>query len=1076
METSGRCRSCGANLTGDGGWELCRGCLLRAGMGDDVTGSLPPSDDPTTDRPISNATTEGAGSRIGPYRLLQQIGEGGMGTVFMAEQEQPVRRRVALKIIKPGMDTGQVVARFEAERQALALMDHQNIARVLDAGATASGRPYFVMELVNGVEITKYCDDAKLTPRERLELFIPVCRAIQHAHQKGIIHRDIKPSNVLVTLHDGRPVPKVIDFGIAKATEQKLTERTMFTQFGALVGTLEYMSPEQAEISALGVDTRSDIYSLGVLLYELLTGSTPLERARLRGAGFAEILRRIKEEEPPRPSTRLSDSAETLATVAASRGSEPSRLTRLIRGELDWIVMRALEKDRTRRYDSAAGFARDVERYLADEEVEACPPSRAYRLRKFSRRYRVALTTASAFALLLTASAAVSTWLAARANDALAQATKAKAGAEIALKNSERARTQAEAIRDLLVDAFRRPSPEVDGRALKMVDLLGGALARLEKAVDVAPAIKGSLLTALGRTYLGLGLIPEAVKTLEKAVAVNQEALGPDHVETLRGRGHLAIALCDSGRSSEAVDRLEAIFKASEATLADDEGFMAFCRNNLVYAYGAAGRHAEAAKVSQVNLEAIERRYGPDHPATLAAKANHAHVIFQLGGIDESMAIFKEVFSTSERVLGPDHPTTLAALNGVATARSQTGADVEAIGHFEAVLKGREATLGPDHPDTLSSRYSLALALSGEGRDEEAVVLYRSTLERMATVLGPEHPITMRCRNGLATAYWKAKRLDLSIPLFEELLPAQRAKLGPDHPETVTTLYNLAVNYRDQGRTDEAAVLFEDLLKRKLPPNFLDSRGPREALSKLLFAQRRFDQALPLYDATYREALATHGPTHVTTLLAERDLAQVLIELGRYEEAKARLKDVLAGLASRPAQDPLLIFTKQIVVNLAFKQKDHATLEPFLADDLEAIRRGQGASSVQAADMAAVLGTNLLAQGKWAEAGLALADCLAIRVSKQPDHWSTFNARSLLGASLLGQKKFSEAEPLIVSAYEGLKAREAKIPPQPKVRLPEAAARVVQLYEAWDKQEKASEWRTKLEIKPDTPVDISARP
>src|SRR5436305_1810829 len=311
-----------------------------------------PANNQTTDQPHREAP----GTVIGPYKLLQQIGEGGMGTVYMAEQSQPVQRKVALKLIKAGMDSKQVIARFEAERQALALMDHVNIARVLDAGATGSGLPYFVMELVHGVPITKYCDDNHLTPRERLGLFVPVCQAIQHAHQKGIIYRDVKPSNVLVTLYDGKPVPKVIDFGVAKATEQKLTERTLFTQHGAMVGTLEYMSPEQAEMSALGVDTRSDVYSLGVLLYELLTGSTPLSHKRVREAAYGEVLRMIKEEEPPRPSTRLSESGEALAAISVQRHMEPAKLTKLVRGELDWIVMRALEKDRNRRYETANGF------------------------------------------------------------------------------------------------------------------------------------------------------------------------------------------------------------------------------------------------------------------------------------------------------------------------------------------------------------------------------------------------------------------------------------------------------------------------------------------------------------------------------------------------------------------------------------------------------------------------------------------------------------------------------------------------------------------------------------------------
>src|SRR5438876_233961 len=352
----------------------------------------------TVDEPVREAP----GTMIGPYKLLEQIGEGGFGVVFMAEQTQPVRRRVALKVLKPGMDTRQVVARFEAERQALALMDHPNIAHVFDGGTTAgepgcvsAGRPYFVMELVKGVPITDYCDQSQLTPRERLELFLHVCQAVQHAHQKGIIHRDIKPSNVLITLHDGTPVVKVIDFGIAKATGLQLTDKTLFTNFAQMIGTPLYMSPEQAGLSGLDVDTRSDVYSLGVLLYELLTGRTPFDKERFKEADYDEIRRIIREEEPPKPSTRISTLGQAASTVSTQRKSDPKRLSQLFRGELDWIVMKCLEKDRTRRYETANSFAADVQRYLNDEPVQACPPSASYRLRKFVRRNKRALVTAA---------------------------------------------------------------------------------------------------------------------------------------------------------------------------------------------------------------------------------------------------------------------------------------------------------------------------------------------------------------------------------------------------------------------------------------------------------------------------------------------------------------------------------------------------------------------------------------------------------------------------------------------------------------------------------------------------------
>jgi serine/threonine protein kinase len=417
---------------------------------------------------------------------LQEIGEGGFGIVYMAEQDQPVHRRVALKIIKPGMGSAQVIARFEAERQALAMMDHQNIAKVYDAGTTENGRPFFVMELVHGVPISKYCDDNHLTIRERLALFVPVCKAVQHAHQKGIIHRDLKPSNVLVCLHDGQPVPKVIDFGVAKAIEStttRLTEHAMFTQYGQINGTFEYMSPEQAEMSPLGVDTRSDIYSLGVMLYELLTGSTPLERRRLREAGLSEKLKIIKEDEPPKPSTRLSGTQEG-GKIATARRTEPAKLGRLLRGELDWVVMKCLEKDRGRRYDTANALARDIERYLHDEPVEAGPPGAGYRLRKLARKHRTALGVAGLIGVLLVSAAGVSTWQAVRALAERDRAEQEKDRAEKEKSRAEQEKNRAAAsfqmARDTVDRFFTRvgESPQLKARGLEKLrkDLLANVV------------------------------------------------------------------------------------------------------------------------------------------------------------------------------------------------------------------------------------------------------------------------------------------------------------------------------------------------------------------------------------------------------------------------------------------------------------------------------------------------------------------------------------------------------------------------------------------------------------------------
>jgi tetratricopeptide (TPR) repeat protein len=462
--------------------------------------------------------SEGPGTKIGRYKLLEEIGEGGFGVVFMAEQEEPVRRRVALKIIKAGMDTRQVVARFEAERQALAMMDHPNIARVFDAGATETGRPYFVMELVKGIPITEYCDQQKLSTDERLTLFMAVCSAVQHAHQKGIIHRDLKPSNVMVTLHDDKAVPKIIDFGIAKATQARLTDKTLFTEFRQLIGTPAYMSPEQAQMIGLDVDTRSDIYSLGVLLYELLTGTTPFDSKELVRSGYDEMRRIIREVEPPKPSTRLSTlvSSGTLGTRASERASDPSHLSHEVRGDLDWIVMKCLEKDRTRRYDSAGSLARDIERHLRDEPVYACPPSAGYLFRKFARRNKTLLVAGGAIAAALLVGLGLATWQHFRAT-----------------AESARAQAVSELMRKMLSSADR---DQTKGEKYTVRELLDDFSAGLGNQLADQPAAAADIHATIGGTYSILNLPAKAIPHLEKAIELRQQADGPEHENVAKAR------------------------------------------------------------------------------------------------------------------------------------------------------------------------------------------------------------------------------------------------------------------------------------------------------------------------------------------------------------------------------------------------------------------------------------------------------------------------------------------------------------------------------------------------------------
>jgi len=462
---------------------------------------------PTVDSP---RVAEGPGAQIGRYKLLQEIGEGGMGVVFMAEQREPVKRRVALKIIKPGMDTRQVIARFEAERQALALLDHPNIAKVLDAGSTDSGRPYFVMELVNGIPLTDYCDEHHLALEERLKLFMPICHAVQHSHQKGIIHRDLKPSNVLITEYDHDVVPKVIDFGVAKATNQTLTDKTMFTQFGQIVGTMEYMSPEQAKRNQLDIDTRSDIYSLGVMLYELLTGDTPFDRQRLRSSAFDEMLRIIREEEPPRPSTRLCTSP-TLESVAANRMTAPARLTGSVRGELDWIVMRSLEKDRSRRYASAVAFAEDLDRYLSGHTITACPPSLAYRFQKFAKRNRMAFISAALLLAILSFGLVGTTWQAIRATRLEKAALVALERAEVEHKRVKEGELQVRTRLDQLRSEIRHKA---------LVCAMNADESATEEAIEQAKTVGVPLgweHAIRGMLYVSAGKPSSAVEHLELA-------------------------------------------------------------------------------------------------------------------------------------------------------------------------------------------------------------------------------------------------------------------------------------------------------------------------------------------------------------------------------------------------------------------------------------------------------------------------------------------------------------------------------------------------------------------------------
>lgn len=821
----------------------------------------------TTDQPI----TEKPGAQIGPYKIREQIGEGGFGAVFVAEQTKPVRRNVALKVIKPGMDTKEVIARFEAERQALALMDHPNVAKVLDAGTTDSGRPYFVMELVQGVPITEFCDQQRLSTKERLQLFVDVCQAVQHAHQKGVIHRDIKPSNVMVTMYDHRPVVKVIDFGVAKAIGTQLTEKTIYTAYGQMVGTPMYMSPEQAQLSGLDVDTRSDVYSLGVLVYELLTGVTPFDKETLQKAGFDEMRRIILEEEPRSPSVHVSTLlAEQLSTVSDQRKIDAGRLSQLLKGELDWIVMKGLEKDRSRRYETAASLADDVDRYLNDEAVQACPPTMAYRLGKFVQRNKAAFGVAAAMVVLLLVGIVATTWQAVRATSEKNRAVAAEDLAERRLQESEAARAQSDkdrqtafdaqkkaeaalseskAISEFLTDLLKKPRPgeEGGGRDVKLVDLLDDAVQRLDQSKTISPDRIAELRGKIAATYHALSSYEEAIELRESTLDHFQQTWGEGHPATIAPMVNLANSYRSTGRTTEAAHVLEDAVALSLKHFGREHKTTVLAMASLADSHESAGRSDEALMIREDVLELSRRVFGTDHVETHRAMNNLAISFFRAGRFDEALELREETFAKRQQTLGNEHPETIIAMMNLANSLETSDRLDDALKMREGVLGLSRKVFGPDHLETSRALHNLANSLALAGRLDEALELREEILAQRQRKLGSEHPETLRAMDSLAGCHHKAGEVEEAADLREEILPLSRKVHGPGAPFTQLMMNNLAVSCHLAGR-----------LEREL-----------EVRAELLAVRNR-----------------TLGPDHPKTLYATRILASRYQEAGRHDEAR----------------------------------------------------------------------------------------------------------------------------------------------------------------------------------------------
>jgi non-specific serine/threonine protein kinase/serine/threonine-protein kinase len=813
---------------------------------------------------------------IGPYRLLQRLGEGGMGEVWLAEQTQPLRRQVALKVIKAGMDTRQVILRFEAERQALAVMDHPAIATVFDGGETEDGRPYFVMEYVKGEPITAYCDRQRLTTRQRLDLFIEVAEGVQHAHQKGIIHRDLKPSNILVALQDDRPVPKIIDFGVAKATAQQLSDRSLFTELGVLIGTPEYMSPEQAEMTGVDIDTRTDVYALGVILYELLTGALPFDPKALRAAGLEVLRRTIREIEPERPSTRVTGLGPDSAEVARRRGTEPGRLAGQLRGDLDWIVMKALDKDRTRRYQTANAFAMDLRRHVNDEPVYARPPSAAYRAQRFVRRHRVGVAAAGLLMVTLVLGIVGTSVGLVRARSAEARAREEAATAS--------------QVSEFLLKLFRISDPgEARGATVTAREILDRGAEQIRNDLRDEPRVQTRVMYTIGRVYENLGLLDRARDLLEDTLKKREALLGPADLDVAETSSRLGTVYREQGQYGPAEPLLKRALSIREQRLDPDDPAVADSLTSLAALYENAGRYKEAEPLYERAM-AIRERRGTDQEGLALTLANLAILAAQQGNYKKAEPLFQRTLEIQEKLLGPDHPGVGTACNNLAIVYKLQKRYGDAEAMYARALDIRRRALGPHHQDVADSLNNLANVHLEQDHYDTAEPLYREALAIYEKTLSPTHPTVARTIDNLAQLNVRQRKYQDAEANYHRALEIRQKVLRADHPEIANNLYNLGDLYRELKRYGEAERLFRralDIHERVLGADSARAADSAYGLGLVLRDTGRKDEALPLlaraFEVRTRE-LARDDRVRVATT---RDYIGLLRELGRLGEANA---------------------------------------------------------------------------------------------------------------------------------------------------------------------------------------------
>jgi eukaryotic-like serine/threonine-protein kinase len=855
------------------------------------------------------------------FQLIGALGEGGMGQVWLANQIAPVRRQVAVKLVKAGMYDESVVQRFRSERQSLAMMDHPAIAKVFEAGATSQGQPYFVMEYVPGLPITKYCDQQRLDIPARLELFIQACEGVQHAHQKAIVHRDLKPANILVVDLDGKPVPRIIDFGLAKATAPKLITESEFTRLGQFVGTPGYMSPEQADPYARDIDTRTDVYSLGIVLYVLLTGYQPFDVKMGQRPPLDVLLRKLREEDPPLPSTKAGADPDSSVGAATARGAEPNQLTHLLRGDLDSIAMKALERDRAKRYGTPSELAADLRRYLNEEPVTARPAGGVYRLRKYARRHRIAVGIACGLIVMLTAFTALQ-------GLELRRTTQERDRANQERDRANRERDRATRITDFMTGMFKVSDPsEARGNRVTAREILDKASNEMRTSLARDAEVRAQMLHVMASTYLNLGIYtrahelaqraldararlhgPKDPYTLEsmsqlgwildreghhadaekverQALEGDRQALGPEAGPTLETMDHLAVIQIDEGHYQDAENLARQAMQGAARTLGPQDSLTLLSTNHFAVALVYQARYEEAEREFRKLLEIDQRVLGPDHPQTLAVMINLATAAASQRHVAEGERLYREVLSAQRRVLGPEHQYTLLTMENLAALLIDSGhlADGEKL--HRQVLEIRLRTLGAEHPDTLSSKANLADALLKEGDVREADTLQRETLAVQQRVLGPEDRDTLASRSTLASILIHERRYDEAAKIASDTLDIQMRTLGRGHPDTLYSLRLLGMAMAYSHRYAEATPLFRNAIDSLQD---VADQGNRwsvwYAFACVAAAAGRFDDAL----GYLREAV-DRGYRDADGLLADEDL-KALRHDARFLELVGTLK------------------------------------------------------------------------------------------------------------------------------------------------------------------------------------------